>query len=97
MATLDQIEHRGIGDEEAAVDQAAVARRLLAEGGDQLAVELQRAEAAGRGDGGDRRALAVRLVKRHQGRDVDVRHAIAISEAKGLARRQVVGRQVSYL
>ena len=54
---VDVVEHFGLEDEEAAIDPAAVALRLLRETGDPVAVDVERAEAARRLHRGHRRQL----------------------------------------
>lgn len=81
---VDPIHHLRVEDEEAAIDQAVVPRRLLDEPLDPSGIDLQRAIAPGRRDRGDRRILAVALVEVRQRPRVDVGHAVAIGQEEGL-------------
>ncbi len=57
----------GVEHKIAPVDETVVATRLFCEFNDLLAVQAQGAEAAGRGDGGQGRCLAMSLVIADQG------------------------------
>ena len=86
---VDEAEHRRVGDEEAAVDEAAVAGRLFLEAADEVTFELESAEPARRRDRGDGRLLAMTFVEGDQLADVDRRDAVAVGEAEGLVVVQV--------
>src|SRR5579885_1557819 len=91
VIALNQVEAARRQHEVAAVDEAAVAARLLDEGGDRVAVAFQRAVAprrAHRGDGGE---LAVAEVEVDRRADVEIADAVAVSEAEGLIVLDVVG------
>src|SRR3954465_10021160 len=84
LVALDVVEDAGLEDEEAPVDPAAVAGGLLAERLDAVALERERAEAAGRLDRRQGREHALLAVEFDQGADVDVRDAVPVGEAERL-------------
>src|SRR5579872_5413075 len=72
----DVIHHPRREDKEAAVDQAALLGRLLDEGSDPIAVQIQRAKAGGWAYRGDRRQLAVRDVELDRRGDIEIGHTV---------------------
>src|SRR4051794_24471923 len=82
---VDVARHLGREHEEAAVDPAPVALRLLLVAADQVVVDVERAEAARRLYGGDGGEPAVLAVEADQLAEVQIRHAVAVGEAELLA------------
>src|SRR6185503_4052524 len=72
-----------------AVDETAVARRLLGESDDGVAPALDRAVAAGRPHRRDRGELAVAVMEADQFADVHIADAVAIGEAEGILAGQM--------
>src|SRR5207249_2071893 len=89
LRPVDQVQDGMVEDEEAAVDQPAVAGRLFPEAAHQVAVGFDRAETSRRGDRRHRRFLAMLAMEGDQLSDVDRRYSVAISEAEGVAVVQV--------
>ena len=80
VVARNQVEDRRLQDEEAAVDEGAVAGGLLLEGANRAPLDFQRAVAAGRLDGGDGRLPGFPAVEGQRGGDVDVADAVAVGE-----------------
>src|SRR5690242_1032147 len=72
-----------------AVDETAVARRLLGESDDGVAPALDRAVAAGRPHRRDRGELAVAVMEADQFADVHIADTVAIGEAEGILAGQM--------
>ena len=86
---LDQVEHRRVGDEEAAVDHCAVAIGFLAEIAHPIAVELDRSEASGGCDCGNSGTFAVGAMERDQRGEVDRSESVAIGKAERLIGSEI--------
>ncbi len=81
---LDQVAHRGLEHQEAAIDPGLLAVSLLLKIADAIAVEVERAVAAGGLHSGEGGLQALLAVMGDQSIHVDVGHPIAIGEAEGL-------------
>src|SRR5450631_1490628 len=79
---VDVIEHLWLQYEEAAVDPAFARLILLGEVLHFVAGELEAAESCGRAHRRDGRQLPVRLMELDELLDVDIAHAVAVSQAK---------------
>lgn len=90
LGAVDQIENRRIGDEEAAIDETAIAVGLFLERANAVAVKFKGSKSTGRLDGRNRRFLAMTTMEIDQGRDVDRGYAVTVSEAEGLCRVDIV-------
>src|SRR5207253_2738670 len=80
LVAVDVVEHARLEHEEAAVDPPLADLRLLGELGDELAVELQAAEAGGRTHSRHGRKLSLRAMEREQVPAVDVGQTVAVGE-----------------
>src|SRR5262245_53136146 len=82
---LDEFQHRGFQDKEAAVDPALARLRLLIEFHDAIAVEHEPAVASGRAHGSDRRQTLVLAMELQQLPDIDVADAVTVSQHERFA------------
>ncbi|SCM79274.1 hypothetical protein KL86PLE_90320 [uncultured Pleomorphomonas sp.] len=83
VVALDQVEDARLAHEEAAVDPAAVAARLLDEALHLAAGDFERAEAPRRLDRRHGRQGILPAMKSDKGVDIDIAHAIAVGQAEG--------------
>jgi hypothetical protein len=81
---LDQVAHRRLEHQEAAVDPGLLAVSLLLKIAHAIAFEVQSAVAAGRLHRGEGGLQALLSVMGDQGTHIDIGHPIAIGEAEGL-------------
>ena len=80
----DELYHRRMEYEESAVNEPAVARRLLCELGNLIVDDFQRAEPAGRGNCGNRGFLAMCVMEGDQLANIDIGNAVPIGHAERL-------------
>lgn len=91
QVAFDAVEDLRRQDKEPAIDQPAVAPRLLGEPLHEIAISLERPVAPRGSHRRHRRLLAVTAVEGDQRRDIDVAHSVAVREAEGLFIADVVG------
>ena len=87
LRTLDQFQHARLEHEKTAVDQSALGLRLLLEGDRLATLGHHAAEARRRPYAGDGRLATPLRVEGDFRADIDVRQAVAVRHAEGLARR----------
>src|SRR3546814_20767969 len=72
FGTVDQVDHRPVRNEKAAVDQAAVSSRFFAETAHQFAVKLNGSKASRGRDRSDRRSLPMTAMEGDETGDIDI-------------------------